>query len=80
MLCNYFYFLFSAVLYPCRDCGEDFTRLLKDNPIVNKSRKEVINYVCSLHNFVNKRLKKEIFDCEQAAGYWGGDCGCSAGK
>ncbi len=32
--------------------------------------------MCFLHNKVNGRLNKPQFDCEQAFGYWGGDCGC----
>jgi hypothetical protein len=33
-----------------------------------------------LHNKVNERLGKEIFNCAAAFNYWGGDCGCTAGK
>jgi len=32
----------------------------------------------SLHNKVNERLKKPIFDCKKAMDYWGGDCGCGS--
>lgn len=30
-----------------------------------------------LHNKVNERLHKPIFDCSLASSFWGGDCGCT---
>jgi FAD-linked sulfhydryl oxidase len=47
-------------------------------PIKDASKHEVVGYICFLHNKVNERLGKPIFDCDKAAGYWGGDCGCGA--
>lgn len=36
-------------------------------------------YVCELHNIVNERLGKDIFDCKnQLEAKWGGNCGCSS--
>ena len=65
-----------AFLYPCRDCGEHFTKLLAMNPVPKSIyRRTAIKYVCNLHNHVNERLNKPIFDCDKAAEYWGGDCG-----
>ena len=40
------------------------------------SREELVNYICKIHNIVNKVLNKPIFDCKKAFDYWGGDCGC----
>ena len=51
--------------------------MLKDNPIKNNSREELVYYLCDLHNKVNITLKKPIFDCKKAFGFWGGECGCS---
>jgi FAD-linked sulfhydryl oxidase len=64
-------------MYPCKDCANHFGLLLKENPIVDTDREAVVLYVCGLHNLVNKRLGKPIFDCKKAFGFWGGDCGCS---
>ena len=38
----------------------------------------MVKYFCNLHNSVNKRLGKELFDCNKAYDHWGGDCGCEA--
>ena len=65
------------MLYPCKICAGHFKKLLKDYPIKNDSRKEVVLYMCSLHNKVNGKLNKPLFDCEKASEFWGGDCGCS---
>ena len=37
-----------------------------------------MQYVCELHNTVNKRLGKEIFDCAKVEEKWGGNCGCNS--
>ena len=52
--------------------------MLSENPVKNNSREELVFYMCTIHNIVNKRLGKQIFDCNNAMNYWGGDCGCSA--
>jgi FAD-linked sulfhydryl oxidase len=51
--------------------------MLKQYPIKNGSRAEAVGYLCFLHNKVNERLNKPIFDCKKAFDYWGGNCGCS---
>jgi hypothetical protein len=51
--------------------------MIEDNKIRNNNRKELVYYICDLHNIVNKRLNKPIFDCKKAFSFWGGDCGCS---
>lgn len=52
--------------------------MLLDYPIKNGSRKEIVLYLCDLHNKVNQRLSKPIFDCQKAFDFWGGNCGCAA--
>ncbi len=52
--------------------------MLQDYPIKNGSRKEIVLYLCDLHNKVNQRLNKPIFDCQKAFDFWGGNCGCAA--
>jgi hypothetical protein len=54
--------------------------MLADYPIKNNSREELVYYLCDLHNKVNVRLNKPIFDCKKAFGFWGGECGCSEKK
>jgi hypothetical protein len=54
--------------------------MLVDYPIKNDSRSEIVLYICNLHNVVNERLKKPIFDCAKAFDFWGGNCGCDKDK
>lgn len=54
--------------------------MLKDYPIKNDSRYDLVHYLCDLHNIVNKRLGKPHFDCNKAFEFWGGDCGCDKDK
>lgn len=70
-------FLFGlAVHYPCKICGTHLLKMLKKHGVKHGSRDELINYMCDIHNIVNKVLNKEKFDCSKAKDVWGGDCGC----
>ena len=75
------HFLHSfAYLFPCQTCSKHFKQMLEENPIESDSREALVLYLCRLHNNVNKRLNKKIFDCKKAFEFWGGECGCSASK
>jgi hypothetical protein len=54
--------------------------MLKENPIKVGSRHDLVYYICDLHNIVNKKLNKKIFNCDKAFDVWGGNCGCNAKK
>jgi len=54
--------------------------MLAEFPIKHKSREEFVIYLCGLHNKVNQRLGKKIFECKQAFDIWGGDCGCEVSE
>ena len=58
-------------------CSAHFQLIIKENPIQHNSREELVYY---LQNKVNAKLKKPIFDCKKAFGFWGGECGCSEKK
>jgi len=66
-----------AELYPCKVCGKHFKEMLKENPIRYESREEFAYYLCDLHNKVNVRLGKPIYECKKTFDIWGGDCGCN---
>ena len=51
--------------------------MLWEYPVKSDSREELVYYICFLHNKVNEKLNKPIFDCKKAFEFWGGDCGCS---
>ena len=69
--------IISAILFPCKVCGAHFRQMLWEYPIKHNNREELVYYICFLHNKVNERLNKPIFDCKKAFEFWGGDCGCS---
>ena len=66
-----------AYSFPCKICGKHFVKLLKEHPIKNNNREELVYYLCDIHNIVNKVLDKPYFDCDKAFDIWGGDCGCN---
>lgn len=72
-LTDYLY-LFSRV-YPCRECAEHFQGLLREYPPQVSSRERASQWGCHVHNQVNKRLYKPIFDCNEISDKY--DCGCA---
>lgn len=62
-------------LYPCGECAEHFGQLLKKFPPQVSSRSAAAAWACHVHNKVNERLKKELFDCVNIGDFY--DCGCA---
>lgn len=62
-------------LYPCGECAEHFGELLKKFPPQVSSRSAAAAWACHVHNQVNKRLSKELFDCANIGEFY--DCGCA---
>ena len=63
--------LFSR-LYPCWTCAEDFQEWMKspgNEPRVS-SRGEFGKWMCEAHNEVNRKLGKEVFECERWEERW----------
>lgn len=69
-------------MLPCKLCKDHFKEMIKKYTIRNNNRKELVWYFCFLHNNVNRRLGKPIFDCRFAEIYWGGinKCLCPPNK
>jgi len=63
-----------ARLYPCGDCARHFQQLLAKFPPQTSSRNNAAGWACMVHNEVNKRLKKEEFNCQNIGDFY--DCGC----
>ncbi|KAF9647717.1 hypothetical protein BDM02DRAFT_3097690 [Thelephora ganbajun] len=70
---NSYFHLFSR-LYPCGECAAEFQMLLKKFPPQTSSRRSAALWLCTVHNEVNKRLKKSEFDCANLDATY--DCGC----
>ncbi|KAF4876401.1 FAD-linked sulfhydryl oxidase ERV2 [Colletotrichum siamense] len=68
------YIQLFARLYPCGDCASHFRKLLAKYPPQTSSRNAAAGWACFVHNEVNTRLKKEIFDCNKIGDFY--DCGC----
>lgn len=68
------YIYLFARLYPCGDCARHFQGILKKYPPQVGSRSSAATWACHVHNEVNKRLEKEIFDCSNIGDFY--DCGC----
>lgn len=71
-LSSYIY-LFSRV-YPCGQCAEHFQKMLKKYPPQTSSREAASQWGCFVHNIVNERLRKPIFDCNEISDKY--NCGC----
>lgn len=61
-------------LYPCGECAAHFQILLKQYPPQTSSRDAASQWACSVHNKVNERLEKPMFDCSLVAEMY--KCGC----
>lgn len=62
-------------LYPCGNCAHEFQQIIKDHPPKLDSRDSAVQWMCQVHNIVNKRLGKKLFDCKLALEAW--KCGCA---
>ncbi|ORZ10567.1 FAD-linked sulfhydryl oxidase ERV2 [Absidia repens] len=63
-------------LYPCGECAEHFQKLLKLYPPQTSSRIAASQWACAVHNKVNERLGKLIFDCSDIEAKY--PCGCES--
>lgn len=68
------YIRLFAQVYPCGDCARHFQELLNKYPPQTKSRKTAALWGCHVHNKVNERLEKPIYDCTKILEDY--DCGC----
>lgn len=71
---NFIYLL--SKLYPCGECAQHFQMLLAEYPPKVSNHDEFVQWMCKVHNKVNERLGKSIFDCKTVEDRW--ECGCDA--
>ena len=67
-----------ARLYPCGDCASHFQKLLAKYPPQVSGRNAAAGWACFVHNEVNARLEKPMFDCATIGDFY--DCGCGDEK
>ncbi|KAI8881483.1 hypothetical protein K501DRAFT_222998 [Backusella circina FSU 941] len=72
-----FMMLFSR-LYPCGECAIHFNKLLQEYPPQTSSRQSASQWLCAMHNKVNERVHKPIFDCNDIESKY--PCGCDDAK
>ena len=64
-----------ARLYPCGECAAHFQLLLRKYPPQTGSRDAASQWGCFVHNHVNDRLRKPLFDCGTVSEAY--KCGCA---
>ncbi|KAJ3673942.1 hypothetical protein LUZ60_005934 [Juncus effusus] len=58
-------------LYPCKECSEHFKEILKTNPVHAGSQDEFSQWLCYVHNVVNRSIGKVTFPCKRVNARWG---------
>ncbi|KAF7811064.1 FAD-linked sulfhydryl oxidase ERV1 [Senna tora] len=58
-------------IYPCKECADHFKEVLRANPVQAGSQAEFSQWLCHVHNVVNRSLGKPIFPCERVDARWG---------
>ena len=66
---NYFYFFYNIIpsILPCPICQRHYLKELRNNPLhlhLN-SKEELIKWIIHIHNLVNIKNKKKIFNREE---------------
>jgi FAD-linked sulfhydryl oxidase len=56
--------------FPCEDCAEHFRERMNIRPPNARNRKSFTRWMCEMHNDVNRRTGKELFDCSKVDERW----------
>ena len=56
--------------YPCEHCAADLRDDLKRHPPAVQSRSTFALWMCDMHNRVNTKLGKQLFDCDRVMERW----------
>ncbi|KAF6203839.1 hypothetical protein GE061_002174 [Apolygus lucorum] len=59
-----------AKFYPCPICARHFQQEIRSLPPDVSSQVALVNWFCTVHNRVNKRLGKPLFDCTKVWQRW----------
>ncbi|KAK6159231.1 hypothetical protein DH2020_006545 [Rehmannia glutinosa] len=58
-------------MYPCKECADHFKEVIRANPVEAGSHHEFSQWLCHVHNVVNRSLGKVVFPCERVDARWG---------
>ncbi|KAK4358531.1 hypothetical protein RND71_020760 [Anisodus tanguticus] len=58
-------------MYPCNECADHFKEVLRANPVQAGSQAEFSQWLCHVHNVVNRSLSKPNFPCDRVDARWG---------
>ncbi|MED6110154.1 hypothetical protein PIB30_040308 [Stylosanthes scabra] len=58
-------------LYPCKECADHFKEVIRANPVQAGCHTEFSQWLCHVHNVVNRSLGKPVFPCERVDARWG---------
>ncbi|KAI4367123.1 hypothetical protein MLD38_022894 [Melastoma candidum] len=58
-------------MYPCQECADHFKEVLRANPVQAGSHADFSQWLCYVHNVVNRSLGKPVFVCERVDARWG---------
>uniref|UniRef100_A0A1B6KJL2 Sulfhydryl oxidase n=1 Tax=Graphocephala atropunctata TaxID=36148 RepID=A0A1B6KJL2_9HEMI len=59
-----------AKLYPCRSCADHFREQINMSPPRVSNQQTLSRWLCDMHNLVNQRTGKPIFDCSRVNERW----------
>lgn len=63
-------------MYPCGECARHFKEVVAASPPRVGSKHEFSQWMCGIHNVVNRSLDKPTFNCDLVEARWAGlDCG-----
>ncbi|WPT16264.1 FAD-linked sulfhydryl oxidase ERV1 [Picochlorum sp. SENEW3] len=59
-------------MYPCGECARHFKEVVQAHPPEVDTREEFSQWMCRVHNVVNRSLGKPTFNCKYIASRWEG--------
>uniref|UniRef100_A0A1I7ZHB7 Sulfhydryl oxidase n=1 Tax=Steinernema glaseri TaxID=37863 RepID=A0A1I7ZHB7_9BILA len=59
-----------STTYPCPYCAADLRKDLQKNPPDLRDKKSFAQWMCEMHNRVNDKLGKDLFDCSKVFERW----------
>lgn len=66
-----------AEIYPCAPCAESFRGILRRFPVDASSGPAFAQWMCQVHNEVNKEIGKPTFNCDDVTKRWGACESCA---